>query len=92
MMKMDGKQPTWFDWTAQNLSKGAKIGIDFTQYPAGPLETRTKFFEEKEMTVVEVKNLVDLVWEKDGRPPRPQNPVFHLEAKYNGKPTAQKFE
>jgi hypothetical protein len=71
MMKWDSEEPTWFAWTAENLEKGAKIGIDFSQYPAGSLETRTKFFQEKEMAVVEVKNLVDLVWEKDGRPPMP---------------------
>ena len=92
MMKMDVKEPTWFGWTADNLEKGAKIGIDFTQYPTEPLEMRVKFFEEKQMEIKEVCNLVDKVWEKDGRPAMPQNPVSFLDDKYTGKTAAEKYE
>ena len=89
MMKIEKGLPSWFDWIALNLTNGQIIGIDYTQYPALPLETRVKFFEEKKMIVKSISNLVDLVW--DNRPDRTSNPVFHLEQKYTGITSVEKF-
>jgi len=54
-------------------------------------ELRTKFFNDKKIEVVSTPNLVDLVWGAD-RPPKPQNPVFHLDTKYTGEETTSKYD
>ena len=48
---MKWTKPMWFDWTAENLKEGGKIGLDFSQYPAASVEARIKFFEEKKMVL-----------------------------------------
>jgi len=60
------------------LSEGDKIGLDFSQYPAAPLDARVSYFEAKKIEVVSTENLVDLVWDKE-RPARPKNPVKVLD-------------
>lgn len=43
------------------------------------------------MKVVEVPNLVDQTWGPE-RPKRPQSPVFHLEEKYTGQSSMEKYQ
>lgn len=85
---MDKGIPTWFEHVKSKLSTGQTIGLDFSQYPASALETRTTYFTEAEMTVKSVPNLVDAVW--DERPPRPVEPVKVLAMEYAGKSSLDK--
>ena len=91
MMKMEAGVISWFDWTASQLKEGQKVGLDHSQYPVMSCELRTKFFNDKNIDVVSTPNLVDEVWGAD-RPQRPVKPVFHLETKYSGMETFQKYE
>ena len=86
---MEKDIPSWFEFIKSSLSASQVVGIDYSQYPASALETRTKFFKEANLTVQNVPNLVDLVW-ADERPARPVNPVKVLEDQFSGKTSLDK--
>ncbi|KAF9457926.1 putative Xaa-Pro aminopeptidase P [Collybia nuda] len=82
--------PTWQDFLAKNLGPSTKIGIDATLISASDAETINKALSPKGSTLVPLeKNLVDAVW--NDRPPRPHNPVFHLDEKYSGQSPSDKI-
>ena len=89
MMKMERGLEMWFEWTAKALAEGDKIGMDFSQYPAAPLDARSKYFADRKITIESTENLVDLVW-GDERPARPTNPVKIQEVEFAGKTSLEK--
>lgn len=91
MMKMEADLPTWFGWIKDSLKEGDKVGLDFTQYPAYMLDVRFKDIKSKGITLESTSNLVDFVW-GDQRPARTTNKIFHLEPKYTGLTTHEKYQ
>ncbi|RDB30249.1 putative Xaa-Pro aminopeptidase P [Hypsizygus marmoreus] len=82
--------PTWQDFLSKNLDASTRIGIDATLISASDAETINKALAPRGSKLVSIeKNLVDAVWED--RPPRPQNPVFHLDEKYSGQSPIDKI-
>jgi len=72
------------------LQANQKVGIDFSQYPASALETRTEYFTKAEIVVQSCPtNLVDSVW-ADERPARPVNATFALDMQFAGKSSLDK--
>ena len=51
--------------------------MDFSQYPASSVATRTEFFKKSDIVLKSVPNLVDTVWGAE-RPVRPVNPITVL--------------
>jgi Xaa-Pro aminopeptidase len=82
---------SWFEWIAADIGAGKTVGWDFTQYPSSVADLRKKFFNDKQIEVSSVDNLVDLVWGED-RPVRPKNEVKFLEQKFSGQSSADKVE
>jgi len=91
MMKWEATEQTWFAFVDAQVEKGQKVGIDFTQYPAKSMKTRTEFFKKKDIEVVSVPNLVDLVWGAE-RPVRSEGKVQLLAKEYTGQDTLDKYE
>jgi len=90
MMKMyERGVQSWFEYVKENLEANQIVGIDFSQYPASPLDNRVKYFKEADITVQSVPNLVDLVW-ADERPARPTNPAKELAMEFCGKSSLDK--
>ena len=90
MEKMETGVKSWFEWIIERFPGGGSVGFDFTQYPAANLEARSKQFDEKKIVIKSVENLVDLTWGSD-RPERPINAVKHLDIKFTGQETLDKF-
>lgn len=85
-MKMDVGELPYFEHITKHFKQGTKIGCDPGQIPTGSFQARSKYFKEKGFEMCTLKeNLVDQVWEKQGRPERPVNKVFVHDVKYNGK-------
>jgi Xaa-Pro aminopeptidase len=78
------------DWTIETIGGGKTVGWDLSTHTFTMNETKTKKFQDKEVTVKSVDNLVDQVWGSD-RPVRPMNPVHHLDIKYSGQSTKDKL-
>lgn len=78
MMKMERNEKNWFEWLNEQLPKGSKIGLDYTQYPSASAKARKEFFAKKDIEFVSIKNLVDEVWGAE-RPARPENAIMHLD-------------
>jgi Xaa-Pro aminopeptidase len=78
------------DWTIETIGGGKTVGWDLSTHTFTMNETKTKKFQDKEVTVKSVDNLVDQVWGSD-RPVRPMNPVNHLDIKYSGQSTKDKL-
>ncbi|KAJ2913801.1 hypothetical protein MD484_g6610, partial [Candolleomyces efflorescens] len=84
--------PTWQDFLHKNLDGSLKIGIDPTIIVADDAAALRKNLEPKKSELVLLRNnLVDEVWGTD-RPPKPHNPVFHLDEKYSGQSFADKIK
>ncbi|RXW19463.1 hypothetical protein EST38_g6388 [Candolleomyces aberdarensis] len=84
--------PTWQDFLHKNLDGSLKIGIDPTIIVADDAAALRKNLEPKQSELVLLRNnLVDEVWGTD-RPPKPHNPVFHLDEKYSGQSFTEKIE
>jgi Xaa-Pro aminopeptidase len=83
MEKMEAGVLQWPEWIIEKFPNGAKVGFDFTQYPAANLEQRAKSFEDAKIEIISVPNLVDATWGTH-RPQRPQNEVKHLDIKFTG--------
>ena len=47
LMKWEKDVPMWYDWVCTELPKGAKVGLDLTQYPGTPLTQRAKTLSDK---------------------------------------------
>lgn len=63
MMKMDVGIPPYFEYIGTTLTAGSKLGVDPSQMPKSSYETRSKYWKEKGIEVVNVyENLVDIVW------------------------------
>lgn len=89
MMKMQAGVTTWFEFVKESLSDGQTVGIDFTQYPAGSLETRSTYFGKSGISIKSIPNLVDIVW-GDKRPARSTNEVTVLAVEFAGKSSMEK--
>ena len=63
MMKMEPGVTTYFEWIASNMKAGEVIGVDPSQISAAGYKLRSKYFEEKSLTLKTLsENLVDIVW------------------------------
>lgn len=82
--------PTWQEFLSKNLEFSTQIGIDATLISAVDADAIKTALASRQSTLVSVEtNLVDAIW--NDRPPRPDNPVFHLDEKYSGKSPAVKI-
>ncbi|KAG6866506.1 hypothetical protein C0991_003050 [Blastosporella zonata] len=82
--------PTWQEFLSKNLDPSTQIGIDATLISASNADSINEALESKGSTLVPIeKNLVDAVW--SDRPPRPQNPVIHLDEKHSGQSPSHKI-
>lgn len=92
MMKWEAGAKTYFEWVAENLSQGARIGFDATQIGPASFRNRSKYFKDKglEMVSINDRNLVDEVWGAD-KPPVPQGKAFIHEEKYAGSTVQEKY-
>lgn len=58
------------DWLAANLSKGQTVGVDAYLVSANEAKNMSTLLNKKDITVVACeRNLVDIVWEKEGSKP-----------------------
>lgn len=55
------------------------------------MESRAKSFEDANITILSVPNLVDATWGAD-RPEKPSNEVKHLDIKFTGQETKEKLK
>jgi len=56
----EADETTWYEYIKNSLQANQTVGIDFSQYPASALETRTEFFTKAELVVQSCPtNLVD---------------------------------
>lgn len=61
----------YYEWLAENLKEGQKIGVDPTQIGPSGFKNRSKYFKEKGFEMVTIsQNLVDSVWGAE-KPPMP---------------------
>jgi Xaa-Pro aminopeptidase len=68
MRKWAAGQQMYFEYLAETFKgqEGKKIGFDATQLGAAGYRNRSKYFNEKGISMVAIeKNLVDEVWGKD---------------------------
>lgn len=91
MEKMEAGVKQWPEWIISQFEDGAVVGFDYTQYPASNLESRAKIMEENNIQIKSMPNLVDTCW-GDARPVRPQKEVMHLDIKFTGCSTLDKFD
>ncbi|KAF5383143.1 hypothetical protein D9615_005019 [Tricholomella constricta] len=78
-------------YVPQNLEASTRIGIDATLISAKDAETINKALEPRGSTLVPIEqNLIDAVW--SDRPPRPHNPIIHLDEKYSGQSPSDKIK
>jgi len=91
MEKMEAGVTQWSEWIIQKFPDGATVGIDFTQYPAANFEAKARSFEDAKITVKSVENMVDLAWGAE-KPAMPQNEVKHLDFKFTGQTTLDKYK
>lgn len=91
MEKMEAGVTQWPEWIIQKFPHGANVGIDFTQYPAANLESRARSFEDAKINIKSVHNMVDLAWGSE-KPAMPKNEVKHLDFKFTGQTTLDKFK
>ncbi|KAG5651634.1 hypothetical protein H0H81_007977 [Sphagnurus paluster] len=83
--------PTWQDFLSKNLEASTRIGIDPAVISAMDAQVIEKALEPRGSKLVPLeKNIVDAVW--TDRPPRPQNPVIHLDEKYSGQSPSEKVK
>ena len=90
MMKMEANQVSWFKWVEDNCKAEGSIGLDFTQYPAAMFDVRFDGIKKAGFNVKSTFNFVDKVWGAE-KPERPCEPLKHLEPKYAGMPTHDKY-
>jgi Xaa-Pro aminopeptidase len=84
-----GNDPSWFEWSKDNLKSGDVIGFDPYLVPQGSVDERRKFLEETKITFEPVeKNLVDEVWGSD-QPPHPKTAVMIHAEEFHGRSVAQ---
>lgn len=90
MMKLENGVTTWFEHIKETLSANQSVGIDYSQYPASSLKTRTEFFTKADINVKSCPvNLVDAVW-GDARPPRPTSLASVLGMEFAGESSLDK--
>jgi Xaa-Pro aminopeptidase len=88
------KQPTSIDrmLSRQELSKGARLGIDPEILSFSDSQNLISSFEKakRDVTLVPVKEkLVDEIW--SDQPSRPCDPIYRLDEKYTGASVASKL-
>ncbi|KAF8621347.1 hypothetical protein AX15_007876 [Amanita polypyramis BW_CC] len=82
--------PTWQEFLHKDLGESTKIGIDTALISISDVESLKKNLQPKKSELVSITpNLVDQVWHD--RPPRPKNPVFHLDVKFSGQTHTDKL-
>ena len=83
--------PSWQEWLTQSLPKHTRVGVDPSVVSAEEARTLGADLATAGAELVPHReNLVDLIWE--GRPSRPQEPVFALPDTITGEPFVQKLE
>jgi len=79
-------------WITQNLPKNSIIGIDPALISAASFKSQQSSLAASGITLVSIPfNLVDLVWNGNGRPPPPSTPIQILDLKYVGEPIDSKI-
>lgn len=90
MMKMEPGVKQYREWLKE-LPAGSKVGVDEAQIPLASFELTAKELHTKDIELVCAGgNLVDEVWGKD-KTPAPREAVWHLEDKYTGQSTLDKY-
>lgn len=90
-MKMEASLISWFKWVEDNCKSGDSVGLDFTQYPAAMFSVRFDGLKKKGFEIKSTQNLVDQIWGAE-RPERPCEVLKHLEPKYAGMTTHEKYD
>lgn len=70
------------EWLKEKLVSGNKVGIDMQTISITGFRNFQKALAEKEVSVVEIPDLLELIWVN--RPSIPANPVFELDVKFAG--------
>lgn len=81
--------PGHLTWLAQQLKKGATIGIDANLFSVNQVEALKKRLVPKNIKVKANMSFIYSMW-KD-RPALPQNPIFELKLKYAGQSRKSKL-
>ena len=87
-LKVQGK-PEYVDWLAENLTKGAEVGIDGKLFSIAQITRMRKIFDAKGINLVACDDLIKVIW-KD-RPAIPENPIFIHDIAYAGKTRMEKI-
>lgn len=83
--------PSQSQWLNENLGDGAKVGVDPTLYSKRQWDSMSEQLKLGNKELVSVpENLVDKIWNDDGRPECSKEPVFNLGLEFTGKPTRNK--
>ncbi|KAG7095505.1 hypothetical protein E1B28_006244 [Marasmius oreades] len=84
--------PTWQEFLNNNLEEKSRIGLDPTLITFDDSETLSKSLKPRNSSLVSIsQNLVDEVWDTQ-RPPRPKNPIVHLDEKFSGESHTSKLD
>lgn len=91
LYKMNTKgYPAYDQWLMDNITKGARIGINGLIFSQGNYEILNEKLKKKSPVFHYHEDLVDIIWEN--RPALSKNPAFILDEKYSGKSTTEKLE
>lgn len=82
--------PEYIEWIANNLPKGAKVGIDGRLFSISQYGLMESLFAPKQIKIVANLDLMDELWAD--RPAVMANEIFEHDIKYAGKTRAEKFE
>ncbi|XP_042203854.1 uncharacterized protein LOC121853643 isoform X2 [Homarus americanus] len=78
--------PKMMEWLRQKLVKGSKVGADPRLLGSNTWIAYAEDLAKSEIKLeAEERNLVDLVWPAEERPPHSQDPIFIHELKFAGK-------
>ncbi len=82
--------PEFTNWLVQNLSNGARVGLDGRLFSVKQIRRLQKKLNQKGIEVVPSLDLIGPIW-KD-RPPLPWRPVFEHDIEYAGQSRESKIE
>ncbi len=82
-------QPQVISWLADNLEKGAKVGIDPQLFSIKQVQQYTRQLERNGLILEFCPDLINDVW--TGRPPLPQDKIFEHDIKYAGLSRGEKL-
>lgn len=83
--------PTQAQWLIDNLSPHSSVGVDSSLYTKGTWDNMANQLTARNLTLVATNsNLVDEIWEADGKPPCSNNSIFNLGLEFAGKNSSEK--